>query len=128
MRLHHTREGQREGHEPHTPRRDPEAPHVQDLIVWWQVAQIRHGVAEDREIQHHVGAVEGEMGVRCRYLRSVRVVVDPGQRVHEAPNARSEESGRRAADRPNQRGRVRMPNPIPWFIFRRKRQIWLLAR
>ena len=78
-------------HEDHAARHQPEAPHVEHLVVGRAAEQRRHGVGDHREIDHGVGAVEGEMAVRGRDLRAVRVVVDEESVCRKPQHAGAEE-------------------------------------
>ena len=108
MCLNRAGERQHERHERHAARHQPEAGHVQHLIVGIAIAQNWEHVGDDREVQRNIGAEEREVAMRCRDLRAVRVEVDAVERMHEAPHAGTEERQRGGAKGPQQRGLVGM--------------------
>jgi len=89
MGLNDTRKCQGKGHEGHRTGRDPEAPHIELLVIRFTPAKIRQRIGEDCQIKHHIGPVESQMAMCCGNLCSVGVVIDRRQGMHEAPYARA---------------------------------------
>ena len=71
----------------------------------------RHGVGDDGEDDHHVGAEEGRMAMHRRDEGPVRPFVDGRPGVREPEKAGAERREDRAAERPVQRQRVRVRQP-----------------
>jgi hypothetical protein len=101
-------EGQREGHEHHAARHQPERGHVQHLVVGIAAEEMRQRIGDDRQVEADIGAVEGKVAMGGGDLGAVAVVVHAVQRVQEAPDAGAEEGERGTAERPQESRLVRM--------------------
>ena len=86
-----------------------QSPALAPWSSWRPAAEDRHGIADDGDHDHHVGAVERHVTVRGGDLRAVGEVVHRSQGVQEALHASAEEGHHAGTERPQHGSLVRVP-------------------
>ncbi len=101
---------QRHRHAEHAADHQPECPQAEATLGLLLAApgESRQRIADDREVDHRVGAEERHVTVHRRHVGPVRPLIHLGPRVGEPEDARSDRREDGRADRPVQRDRVRM--------------------
>ena len=89
-----------ESHEGHTAGHQPETYHVHYLIIRIASAQDWHGISDDRKIDRDICPEERQVTMRRCDLCAVGIIVNPVQRMQEAPDTSAKEGNRCRTKRP----------------------------
>src|SRR5690606_38756351 len=83
--LQHTCKSQGNRHKCHGSSHNPEAPHIENLVIRLHPTQMWQRIGKESQIEHDISAIKSQMSMRCGNLRTMAIKIDRGETMQQSP-------------------------------------------